>query len=125
MKRAIYVFLVSLLIVSACAPKHLSRVEKMVYTSTKTLEAAKAFRETALVAAGMHFKRGMMSEQLKEEIIFVGDNLQQTINELSDMLIVAKRTQTYTPSLNEKMVVYHALYGKFVDIVMPFVLEKI
>lgn len=111
-------------LVQGCAPRHLSPVEKTTFTTYKTLKTAKIFREEGLSAAGLYYKRGLIDEEKKEEIIKLGDDLQQGINDASEALELFKATGEET-NLAKKMEMYHYLYGKFTDLVMPLVLEKL
>lgn len=121
------VFAIALLItILACAPSHFTPVEKTTYTTVKTLDVAKQFRHTGLQVAGDFYKKGLMEEDVKLEIIKIGNELQRTIN------VAAEALQVYLASdggnakdLEMKILMYQQLYGKFSDLVMPYIIKNL
>ncbi len=106
------------------APVDFTGSGKIEYTTLKTLQSARVFREFALGTAGSVYKNGLMSESIKEKIITVGDELQQAINTAADALIAYKQSAgTGDETLQEKLVVYQALFNEFLEIVTPYVLN--
>lgn len=100
--------------------------EKVVYTSAKTLETAKIFRETGLDAAKLFWDQGLMTMETKDKIVEVANNLQAAINSAGKALKVYHETNGAEggADLNSKILMYQAIYGQFVDLVMPYVIKK-
>jgi len=122
----IFPVLLYFMVMPGCAPAHFTPTEKVLYTSTKTLVAAKNFRDTGLSITGGLYKQGLLSEELKIAIIEVGNQLQDAINKTSEALEIYKLSDGSSggADLQTKIVLYQALYGKFSELVMPYVLKN-
>lgn len=108
------------------APDHFTEPEKVQFTTLKTLKSAKIFREFALESAGSIYKQGLMDEETKDKIIFVGDELQRAINSAADALIAYKQADGLVdgdPSLRKRLLVYQVLFNQFMEIVTPYVMD--
>jgi len=112
--------------VLACAPSHFTPVEKTIYTTTKTLETAKQFRHTGLSVAADFYKQGLLDEELKDEIIVVADQLQNAINQTADALklYLLADGKEGAMDLETKVLLYQQLYGKFSDLIMPYLIKQ-
>lgn len=122
--RSFYQFgiLFLVLFVLACAPKEFSPFEQKVYTTQKTLEAAIEFRDLGLRISGNLYKQGLLKETDKEKIIDIGDKLYNAI------VVSQEALETYyltgnSVNLNEKLILYAQIYGKFSDLIMPYILK--
>lgn len=113
--------------VFACAPKDITPAEETSYITFRTLAAAKEFRHTGLSIAAEFYKQGLIHEELKKEIIIVADQLQDAINKVADALTlyIAASGQDSKKDLTDKIVTYQRIYGKFSDLVMPYLLGDI
>ena len=99
--------------------------EKVVFTSQKTLETAKIFRETGLASAKIFWDQGLMKMETKDKIVEVANNLQAAINSAGKALKIFHDTNGAQggTDLDAKIQMYQAIYGQFVDLVMPYVLK--
>ena len=99
--------------------------EKVVYTSQKTLESAKIFRETGLDSAKVFWDQGLMTMETKDKIVEVSNNLQAAINSSGKALKIFHDTNGAQggADLDAKIRMYQAIYGQFVDLVMPYVIK--
>ena len=102
----------------------LSGQDKVVYTTYRTLQTATEFRHLGLTMAGELYKKGDISEHVKDDIIKVGNQLQGQINSTVDALANYKQTGDYE-TLKMQVSIYQQVYGKFVDLVLPYMLEEI
>ena len=112
--------------VVSCAPKEFTQPEKAVYTTVRSLQAAKELRTTALSSIGDMYKAGTLTdEKFKEDVIRIGDSLQEAINVTSDALLIYNNATTAEnkATLAEKVLLYQQVYGEFSDLVMPYILE--
>lgn len=109
-----------------CAPKSFTPVEKVIYTTTKTLETAKTFRHSGLLVAADFYKQGLMDEELKQEIVIVADQLQDAINKTADILKIylVSEGKEGAMELEDKVLLYQQLYGKFSNLIMPYLLKN-
>ena len=133
MRKINYFYLVCLLMLGlflmGCsglkAPDNFTPAEKVQFTSLKTLKSAKIFKEFALGSAGSIYKKGLMKEETKEKIIKLGDELQRAINSAADALIAYKKSDGLggDKMLEEKLIVYQALFNQFMEIVTPYVMN--
>lgn len=120
---------VTVLFMTGCtafqAPETMTETEKVTFTSLKTLKSAKIFREFALESAGSIYKKGLMDEETKEKIIEIGDDLQLAINGAADALIIYNDSGGLSgeKTLEEKLLVYQALFNQFMEIVTPYVMK--
>ena len=126
MKQCLSVIIVVFITVS-CAPQHFTPVEKSIYTTTKTLAAAKQFRHTGLQIAGDFYKKGLIEEDVKEEIIEVANELQRAINVTAEVLQIylISKGQEEAQQLETKIIIYQQLYGKFSELIMPYMLKNL
>lgn len=113
-----------LFILVACAPSHFTPLEKKVYTTTKTLEAAVEFRDTGLSIASDFYKRGLLSVEKKDKIIKIGDELYDAILITKEALKMYNSGGSYN-DLSAKLILYHQIYGKFSEILMPYLLKNL
>lgn len=113
---------------TACAPKEFSTSEKAIYTSVKSLQAAKELRVTALSTIGGMYKNGVLTDpDFKADVIKIGDSLQEAINVTAEAILIynGATTAENKASLAEKVLLYQKVYGEFSDLVMPYVLEHL
>jgi len=113
---------------TACAPKSFTTSEKVIYTSVKSLQAAKELRVTALKTIGDMYKAGILIDtDFQKDVIRVGDNLQEVINTTSETILIYYNASTIKnkETLAEKISLYQKIYGEFSDLVMPYVLEHL
>ena len=116
--------LVLVSMVTACAPAHFTPTEKKLYTSVKTLETAKEFRVFGLRTAGSFYKKGLIDDEKKNEIIEMGDDLQNAVNKVSEALeLYHKLDGSNEVALEQEIVIYQEIYKKFSDLVMPYIME--
>lgn len=110
----------------ACAPSHFTPAEKKIYTLTKTLQSTKQFRETGLKVSADFYKKGLMEEKTKLEIIDIADELQNAINLCADSLEIYLVSNGLEGSaiLEHRILLYQALYGKFSELIMPYLLKE-
>ena len=125
MKRCLSIMIVFVIV--SCAPQSFTPVEKTIYTTTKTLAAAKQFRHTGLQIAGDFYRRGLIEEDVKEEIIEVANELQMAINVTADVLQIylISKGQEEAQMLETKILLYQQLYGKFSELIMPYMLQNL
>jgi hypothetical protein len=114
--------LLLILLVIACAPKDFSPFEKKIYTTTQTLYAAVEFRHLGLSVVGDLYKKGLLSEEEKEKFVDLGDELYKIITSSQIALELYYKTGIST-NLEEKLLLYTQIYGKFSDLVMPYILK--
>lgn len=107
--------------------KDFSIEEKRIYTTMKTLEAAKEFRNLGLSAAGEYYKAGLMADKTKEDIIKIGNQVQSAINYTAEALklYMILNDKDNLIDLQQKILVYQQIYGEFVDIIMPYMIRQI
>jgi len=100
--------------------------EKVIFSSTKTLESAKIFRETGLDAAKIFWDQGLMDMETKDKIVEVANNLQAAINSAATALTIYNNSNGAEggANLDTKIQMYQMIYGEFVDLVMPYVLKQ-
>jgi hypothetical protein len=110
---------------SACVSSNFTPSEKTILTTAKTLEAAVIFRDMGLETAGDFYKQGLLSEKEKEEIIEIGNNLYDAILLTKETLRLYHMTGQGGKTLEERVALYQNLYGKFSDIVMPYLLKTL
>lgn len=128
MIKSILIVLVMFSMFFGCAaPEHFNQEEKMIFTTVRSLQVAKDFRHTGLLAAGDFYKRGMMDEKMKNEIVKIANELQDAINQASEALeiymTIADKDTLMT--LEVKLAVYQKLYGKFADLAIPLLAENL
>jgi len=124
--RLLAVFMVLLFSVIACAPSSFNTSEKATFTTTRTLQAAKELRVTALKTIGGMYIAGTLTDPVfKKDVIRVGDLLQEAINFTSEALLIYQgaATSENKATLAGKVLLYQQVYGEFSDLVMPYVLE--
>lgn len=104
----------------------LTQVQKVEYTTMRTLEAARDFRVFALETSGTLYKSGLMDDDTKIRIIKAGDNLQNYINTASDALLIFHTTNgDYgTAEIDASLAAYQAAFNSFLEIVTPYLLNK-
>lgn len=114
-------------LLTSCVLKEGTPSEKVVYTSAKSLETAKIFRTTGLEAAKIFWDRKLMDMETKDKIVEVANNLQSAINSAATALKLYQATNGMQggADLNEKIVLYQAIYGKFTDLVMPYLIKQL
>ena len=124
-------YLMSLLIIFmmiSCAPSTFTPTEKVTFTTTRSLEAASEIRITALKTIAGLYKEGVLTDEaFKAKVIEIGDELQVAINVTANALLVYKDSGLSADklTLGEKIENYTIVYGKFSDLVMPYILEKL
>jgi len=99
----------------------------VIHTTFKTLQAAKKFRESGLTLCGEYYKQDLIDEETKNRIVKLGNELQASINECSKSLYIyyeMNDKQRETSQLKLKIQKYQQVYGKFVDIVLPYLIEE-
>lgn len=108
------------------APEQFIPVQKVEFTTLKTLQSAKAFREFALSAAGAAYKNGLMGEEMKQDIIKTGNRLQLAINSAAEALILYHEAGGIdgSASLEERLADYQAVFNRFMEIVTPYIRGK-
>lgn len=107
------------------APDNFTPEQKVEYTTLQTLKAAKDFRIFALKSAGSLYKKGLMSEDTKNEIIKIGDELQKAINDAADALALYHQTGGLKSEiLEEKIMAYQSLFNKFLEIATPYMIDE-
>lgn len=128
-KQISFLIVIIMMCLASCAilstPEHFTPAQKVEYTTLKTLESAKTFREFALESAGSRYKQGLMDESTKEKIIKIGDELQLAINTAADALIAYKNTNGLVgdQSIAEKIGNYQAIFNQFMEAVTPYVMK--
>lgn len=126
-RLTMFLTLVVLLAVVGCAPKNLTTEDKVIYSVVKTLDTAKTFRTLGLQTAGKLHTDGVIDDKMAREIITVANDLQASINATALLLETYKKTNSEEDKklLDEKVAIYMELYGKFVELIMPYVMERI
>lgn len=124
-------FLLTLMLVMfitvGCAPKAFSPTEKVIFTTTKSLQAASEVRVTALTTIAKLYKDGVLTDEaFKNRVIELGDELQIIINVTANAMLIYKDSglSADRQTLSEKVAIYVEIYGKFSDLVMPYILDK-
>lgn len=125
-----WVCLVAFLILvglQGCAPKNLSKSDKVIYTTVKTLQVAKDFRVLGLQTAGKLHSAGKIDDKLAREIIVIANDLQASINAISLLLETYDKTRgpDDKKALDAQVEVYMGLYGQFTEIIMPYLIKRI
>lgn len=107
-------------------PEHFTPVQKVEYTTLKTLQSAKVFRGFALKSAGTAYKNGLMDETVKQDIIQAGDKLQMAINGAADALIHYHKAGGIGGStiLDDKLGKYQSIFNRFLEKVTPYIKGK-
>jgi len=125
-------YLITLLLVVfitvGCIPKEFTPAEKVIFTTTKSLQAASEVRVTALTTIARLYKDGVLTDEaFKQRVIELGDELQIIINVTANTMLIYKDSglEKDKRALAEKIDIYVAVYGKFSDLVMPYILEKL
>ena len=114
----IFIFLI--LFVAGCAPKTFSKSEKVLYTTNQILQNAKNFRILALKSAAECYKQGLLSENKKQKIIKLGDQLQASINITAQSLILYKQLGcTDSTELEKNMQEFNKVFNEFTDLMLP------
>lgn len=116
------ILVVFILFLFACAPKDFTPFEKRIYTTTKTLEAAIEFRHLGLSITGNLYKKGLLPEKEKDKLIEIGDELYDIIITCQNALELYYNTGV-EQRLEKKLELYTQIYGKFSDLVMPYILQ--
>ena len=96
------------------------RVEKM-------LRLATIFRTTGLQVTGDLYRQELLSEDKKEEIIKVANELQLSINTTATALEVYYNLEGSQglDILEDRLKIYNAAYAQFSALIMPYLLEDI
>lgn len=121
-------FLVMVFITVGCIPKEFTPSEKVIYTTTKSLQVASEIRVTALTTIGNLYKEGTLTDEgFKARVIELGDELQVIINVTANAMLIYKDSglESDKRTLAEKVEKYVEIYGKFSDLVMPYILDKL
>ena len=127
--NSLFVLIVVLLLMGLIGCSGLSDgtpVEKKVYVTIKSLEAAKVFRTNGLEAAKVFWDQGLMSVETKDKVVQVANDLQFAINS------IARAMKIYNSSngtqggadVDDWLQIYQQIYGEFTDLVMPFLIER-
>lgn len=126
--RMLAALLILMIMVVGCVPKEFSTSEKAIYTTTRSLQAAKELRITALKTIGGMYINGTLTDpDFKADVIRIGDLLQKSINVTSEALEIyyqASNTDTKN-DLHAKILLYQKVLGEFTDLVMPYVVDKL
>ena len=119
-------FVIFLMGILACAPSNFTPAEKKIYTLTKTLQSAKQFRETGLKVSADFYKRGLMEEETKADIIKIANELQNAINLCADSLMLyhVSATLEHSEILEHRIQLYQALYSKFSTLIIPYLIKE-
>ena len=120
----ILTILICSLFIASCAPANFTRSEKIIYTTNQILQNAKKFRILALESAAEYYKRGLMSEEQKEQIIKLGDDLQRAINIAADALIQYHKFSSNPELLHERMKRFNDVFKRFSDVVLPYIINN-
>lgn len=126
--RNLLALIVLVCMMVACAPKNFSPSEKAMFTTVRSLQAAKQLRVTGLKAVGDMYIAGTLTDpDFKADVIRVGDLLQETINVTSKALEIyyTAKTEHAFADLQAKVSLYQQVLGEFTDLVMPYVLEHL
>ena len=109
----------------ATAPDTFTPAEKVQLTTLKTLKSAKIFRVAALQSTAVYYKRGLIEEKDKEQIIEIGDQLQLAINIAADALIIYKETESVDDMANMdiKIMQYQQIFNQFMELVSLYLVE--
>jgi len=129
-KQIVFLMIIVMICLPGCglytAPQHFTQAQKVEYTTLKTLQSAKVFREFALQSAGTAYKNGLMDDAVKNDIIKAGDRLQMAINSAADALVLYHQARGMggTKALEEKLTGYQAIFNRFMEIVTPYITGK-
>lgn len=126
--KAFLAIIVMLIMVAGCLPKEATTSEKVVFTTVRSLQAAKELRITSLKTIGGLYINGTLTDQdFKAEVIKIGDQLQQAINVTSEALLLYSDSKDALAKgdLGAKVLIYQNILGEFTDLVMPYVLEHV
>lgn len=126
--RMLMALVALIFVVTACAPKEFSTSEKAIYTTVRSLQAAKELRVTALkTIGGMYIDGTLTDPDFKADVIRIGDSLQEAINFTSSALetYYEASTDENKGDLQVKVLMYQKILGEFTDLVMPYVLEHV
>ena len=124
--RTFLALIVMLIMVAGCLPKGATTSEKVIFTTVRSLQAAKELRVTALKTIGGLYINGTLTDQsFKEEVIKIGDQLQKSINITSEAILTYNNAKDDLSkgNLGSKILIYQNILGEFTDLVMPYVLE--
>ncbi len=126
--RTFLALIVMLIMVAGCLPKGATTSEKVIFTTVRSLQAAKELRVTALKTIGGLYINGTLTDQaFKEEVIKIGDQLQKAINITSEAILTYNNAKDDLSKgdLGAKILIYQNILGEFTDLVMPYVLEHV
>ena len=120
----ITMFIISTMIIG-CAPKEFSTSEKLIYTTFKTLNAAKEFRHLGLSAIGDFYKQGLVKEATKAKAIVAGDFLKKKITSCLNAL---EKYKKYSTEDNKRILMdnvkdFESASAEFNDIVLPYMMK--
>ncbi len=127
LKIGMFIMVLFLLCLMSCVgTSTFTPSEKVAYTSVQTLKVAKQFRTTGLESAKILWDQGLLDVKTKDKIVQVADDLQMAINDCADALKIYLESggNSGGATLEEKLKIYHKLYGQFTDLVMPFIIKK-
>jgi hypothetical protein len=102
------------------APESFTPKQKMEYTTLRTLTAAKKFRVFALGTTAELYKKGLLTEEQKEDIIKIGDALQGSINTTAGALILYHKGAATQETVNESIEEYQSFFNDFLELVSPY-----
>ena len=126
--RTFLALIVMLIMVAGCLPKGATTSEKVIFTTVRSLQAAKELRVTALKTIGGLYINGTLTDQsFKEEVIKIGDQLQKSINITSEAILTYNNAKDDLSKgdFGAKILIYQNILGEFTDLVMPYVLEHV
>jgi len=119
--KPILFFMVLCILCVGCFPKTFSQSDKILYTTNQTLQSAKEFRVLALQSAAEYYKKGLLPENKKIEIIDLGDRLQGSINNVADALIIYQQLGPIgKEDVKFQMQIFTKLFEEFTNLVAPF-----
>lgn len=124
--RVLISALILLWVSVGCAPSHFTPSQKKIYTTVKTLEAAKQIRHTGLSVAAGFYAEGLIGEEEKTQVILAANRLQDAINKTADALSIYHRSNGAEglQAVEARVLIYQQVYGVFMDLAMPYILKS-
>ena len=122
----LFILFIMMFMLTGCYGLAPTTPENQINTMFKTLQTAKQFRHTGLSIVGDFYKQGLVSEDKKEEVIEIGNELKEIIAVSFDCLkdYVEVKNNTTLSALNSNIQLYNRIYAKFSDLIIPYLLKE-
>ncbi len=124
--QSLFILIIILFSISGCLGAKPSTPEDNALTIFKTLQTAKEFRHTGLSIVGDFYKKGLVSEDNKKEVIKIGNELKEIITVSFECLEVYIKTKNDKSLniLNTNLQLYNEIYTKFSNLIIPYLIKE-